>query len=238
MTYKEIVYFVLDSLKLVSDDSHFTEAHVIFIADKMRSMLLKQRYSDIRKEVPEANYQTICVPVERTEAIDGKPCTGADYLKSVDKLPHMMPIGNKTVSSAGDFFQGNFGYVNNERFKYVGNNPFLKNQIYSTIAPDKHLYIKSTNPQIYYVIKVKVTGIFDDASQAAKMSCDENTEDSCDVMDKRFPIEDSLVPDLIQLCVKDLAGTIYQPTDSENDAADNLSKLANYIARNLKERRG
>ena len=85
MTYKEIVYFVLDSLKLVSDDSHFTEAHVLFLADKMRAMLLKQRYSDIRKEIPESNYQTICVPVERTDAIDGKPCTGADYLKSVLK---------------------------------------------------------------------------------------------------------------------------------------------------------
>lgn len=237
MTYKEIVYFVLDSLKLVSDDSHFTESHVLFLADKMRAMLLKQRYSDIRKEVPESNYQTICVPVERTDAVDGKPCTGADYLKSKDVIPNMMQIGSRTVSSAGDFFQGNFGYVNNERFKYVGHNPFLKNQIYSTIAPDKHLYLKSGNPQIYYITRVRVTGIFEDSSKAAELSCDKS-EDGCDVLDQRFPIEDSLVPDLIQLCVKDLAGTIYQPADSENDAADNLSKLANYIARNLKERRG
>ena len=87
------------------------------------------------------------------------------------------------------------------------------------------------------MLNVKITGIFEDAAKAAELAC-EGDEEGCDVMERRFPIEDSLVPELIQLCVKELAGPALQPADNENDAADNLSKLANYIARNLKERRG
>ena len=34
ITYREIVYFVIDELKLISDDSTFTPEHIIFLADK------------------------------------------------------------------------------------------------------------------------------------------------------------------------------------------------------------
>ena len=46
ITYREIVYFVIDELKLISDDSTFTPEHIIFLADKMRAKLLYERYKD------------------------------------------------------------------------------------------------------------------------------------------------------------------------------------------------
>lgn len=228
-TYKQIVYLALDELKNISDDGHFQEEHLIFLANAFRSFLLKQRYNDIKKEIPESNYQTICVDLERVNALDGEPCTGADYMRSVQKIPYMMTVGGQKVSST-DFFQGNFTYVNNERFKYVGNNKYLKNQIYSTIAPDSHLYIKSNNPQFYYLSKVKVTGIFEDTEAAAELECpDEEGNTICDIMDKKFPIEDSLVQSLVQLIVQELSGVKYQPEDKENNASDDLSNLHTYI---------
>nr|DAU83961.1 MAG TPA: Structural protein [Crassvirales sp.] len=48
-TYREIVFMIMDELKLSSDDSYFTEDHIIFLASKYRAFLLKQRYSDIKK---------------------------------------------------------------------------------------------------------------------------------------------------------------------------------------------
>jgi len=228
---------VLDELKIVSDDSHFQEEHVLFLLDKYRTFLLKQRYSDIRKEIPESNYQTICVDLKQVNAIDGTPCTGADYMKSLQEIPNMMQVGKQKISSL-DYFQGNFAYTNNERFKYVGNNKYLKNQIYGTIAPDNHLYLKSSNPQMYYLEKVKVTGIFEDSSKAAELQCpDASGEKPCDVMDMEFPIEEALIPPMIELIVKELSGHAYQPADNENNATDDLDRLANYIARNMKERR-
>lgn len=225
---------VLDELKLVSDDSHFQEEHVLFLLDKYRSFLLAQRYKDIRKEIPDSNYQTICVDLEQTNAINGMPCEGPDYMKSTQKIPYMMQIGTQKISSL-DYFQGNFTYVNNERFKYVGSNKYLKNQIYGTIAPDSHLYLKSNNPQVYYLEKVKVTGIFEDSSKAAELQCpnaDGNT--TCDVMDKTFPLEEALIPPVIELVVKELSGAEYKPKDPLNDAADNLSELATYLRHNMK----
>ena len=236
-TYKEIVYLCLDELKLTSDDSHFVEEHVLFLADKYRGLLIKQHYKDIRKEIPESNYQTICVDLKQVNAIDGTPCTGADYMKSLQEIPNMMQVGKQKISSL-DYFQGNFAYTNNERFKYVGNNKYLKNQIYGTIAPDNHLYLKSSNPQMYYLEKVKVTGIFEDSSKAAELQCpDASGEKPCDVMDMEFPIEEALIPPMIELIVKELSGHAYQPADNENNATDDLDKLASYIARNMKERR-
>ena len=235
---KELVYMCLDELKLVSDDSHFAEEHILFLLDKYRSFLLAQRYKDIRKEIPDSNYQTICVDLEQSNAINGMPCEGPDYMKSTQKIPYMMQIGTQKISSL-DYFQGNFAYVNNERFKYVGSNKYLKNQIYGTIAPDSHLYLKSNNPQVYYLEKVKVTGIFEDSSKAAELQCpDADGNTTCDVMDMTFPLEEALIPPMIELIVKELSGHAYQPADNENNANDDLDRLASYIARNMKERRG
>lgn len=234
-TYKELTYMVLDELKLISDDSHFQEEHVLFLLDKYRSFLLKQRYADIRKEIPESNYQTICLDLKQTNAIDGEPCTGEDYLKSIQEVPHMMQVGKQKISST-DYFQGNFSYTNNERFKYVGKNKYLKNQIYGTIAPDSHLYMKSNNPQVYYLEKVKVTGIFEDASKAAELECDGGTN-ACDVMDKDFPLEESLIPPMIELIVKELGGQKYQSEDTSNNANDDLSDLASFIRNQMAQGR-
>ena len=237
-TYREIVSIVLDELKLVSDDSHFTEEHVMFLADKYRGFLLKQRYSDIKKEIPESDYQTICVDLQPVSAIDGTACTGRDYLKSVQSVPPMTQVGKRKISSV-DYFQGNFAYTNNERFKYVGCNEFLKNQIYGTIAPDNHLYLKGNNPQMYYLKKIKVTGIFEDSLKAAELQCpDESTEESaCDIMDKEFPLEEALIPVMVELIVKELGGVKYQAEDKENNANDDLSTLAAYIRNEIAQGR-
>lgn len=236
-TYKEIVYLCLDELKLTSDDSHFVEEHVLFLADKYRGLLIKQHYKDIRKEIPESNYQTICVDLKQVNAIDGTPCTGVDYMKSLQEIPNMMQVGKQKISSL-DYFQGNFAYTNNERFKYVGNNKYLKNQIYGTIAPDNHLYLKSSNPQMYYLEKVKVTGIFEDSSKAAELQCpDANGDKPCDIMDMEFPIEEALIPPMIELIVKELGGQKYQSEDTSNNANDDLSNLASFIRNQMAQGR-
>lgn len=234
-TYRELTSLVMDELKLVSDDSHFVEEHVVFLLDKYRIFLLKQRYADIRKEIPESNYQTICVDLEHVTDINGVQCTGVNYLKSVQKIPHLMSVGSQRISTL-DFFQGNINYVSSERFKYVGHNKYLRNQAYGTIAPDSHLYLRSNNPQMYYLRKVRVTGIFEDSAKAAELQCpDDEGNVICDVMDMTFPLEESLVPPLVELIVKELSAFKYQAQDSINNANDDLSNLAAYIRQQVAE---
>ena len=140
-----------------------------------------------------------------------------------------------------DYFQGNIEYTNRDRFKYVGNNKYLQNFIYSTVGPNDKLYLKSSNPQAYYLDKVTLTGIFEDSSKAAELSCDkdENSNDNegCDVLDKTFPLEESLIPSLIGAVVKELGAANYNAEDDTNNANDELGQLARYLANTLKKKR-
>jgi hypothetical protein len=236
-TYRELTNMVLDELKLVSDDSHFVEEHVIFLLDKYRVFLLKQRYGDIRKEIPESNFQTICVDLQETTMMSSSRCGEARFLRSIQKVPYMMRISSPKICTM-DPFQVNINYVTYERFKYTGHNKYLLSQVYSTIAPDSHLYLKSCNPQLYYLQKVRITGIFEDSVEAFGLQCSCCGDSSvCDVLDASFPLEEALVPPLIELIVKELSAAKYQAQDSINNATDDLSNLAAYIRQQVSEGR-
>lgn len=225
MTWRELTYIVLDELKGTSDDFYYTEDHIIFLIKNLRAFLLKQRYSDLRKPIPESNYQTLCLELVEVPAISGEPCEGGSYLRSKDKLPITMRIGNPRVYPI-DFYQGEITYVSRDRMRYVGYNKFLQNIIYCSIAPDGYLYFKSWNPQFLYLENVKFTAIFEDASVASDYECPSEEGDvACDILDRQFPIEDSLIPPLIELVVKELRGPEYAPKDEKNDANDNLDEM-------------
>lgn len=222
-TYKELVYMCLDELKLYSDDALYTEEHIMFLLGKYRTFLIKQRYSDIKKQIPESNYQTICLNLIEVPAISGEPCEGGSYLRSKEKIPFLMKIGNPKVYPV-DYYQGEITYVSRERMRYVGYNKYLKNIIYASIGPDNYLYFKSFNPQYLYLEKARMTGIFEDPQAASELQCpNENGDTVCDILDKTFPIEDSLVPQLVQLVVQELYNYSRSEEDDENNAKDDLS---------------
>ena len=228
-TYKELTYMVLDELKLYSDDASYTEEHVMFLLDKYRAFLLKQRYSDVKKQIPESNYQTICLDLIEVPAISGKPCEGGSYLRSKEKIPFLMKIGNPKVYPV-DYYQGEITYVSRERMRYVGYNKYLKNlhflffHLYASIGPDNYLYFKSFSPQYLYLEKARMTGIFENPQAASELQCpNENGNIVCDVLDREFPIEDSLVPQLVQLVVQELYNHSRSEEDDENNAKDDLS---------------
>lgn len=222
-TYRELVYLVLDELKGMSDDFDYTEDHVAFLLDKYRAFLLKQKYSDVKKPMPEGNYQTVCLDLIQVPAISGEICEGGPYLRSTNKLPFLIKIGNPRVY-AYDYYQGEITYISRDRMRYVGYNKYLQNIIYASIGPDNYLYLKSSNPQYLYLEKVEFTGIFQSPSKAAELQCDsENSNPNCDKLDNEFPIEEALVPPVIELVVKELSGAIYRPKDEKNNAKDDLA---------------
>lgn len=223
-TYRELTSLVLDELKIISDDSLIQIEHVIFLLDKYRTFLLKQRYSDIKKEIPESNYQTICLDLEPKQAFEGDTCSES-YLWSKQEIPNMLTIATPKISPM-DYFSGNITYINRERFKYIGFNRFLQNIIYSTLAPNRHLYLKSNNPQYKYLEKAQLTGIFEDSSKASSLSCNKNS-DKCDILDMDFPLEEGLIPPMINMILKELSGAIYRPADTVNNATDDLNKVNN-----------
>ena len=53
-------------------------------------------------------------------------------------------------------------------------------------------------------------------------------------MDAEYPLEEGLIPQVIEAVVETLLIANYDPEDSINNAKDDLSNLATYIAKNTK----
>ena len=231
MLVKEIVYMVLDLAKAAtSDDSFWTEDHVIFLLKKYRSFLIKKEQekqkatTDIASEF---EYQQICLDLEKVPAIDGEPCTGGYYLRTTKKIPKILEDNQPRVYPV-DFYQGiNISYIPRDRMRYVGTNKFLQNIIYVSLGPDLHLYLNSSNPQFLYLKKLRMSAVFEDFDDISCYLCDEDgNSKACDVLDEVFPIREYLVPTLMELVVKELTTAKYQPVDEHNNASDDMSKVS------------
>ena len=109
-TYRELVYIVLDELKTSVDDAYITEEHVIFLLGKYRGLLLKQQYKDVKKEIPESNFQTLCLELIQVPAIAGEPCEGGTYLRSKERIPFLMNIATPKVYTK-DYYEEEISYV-------------------------------------------------------------------------------------------------------------------------------
>ena len=215
----------LDELKLISNDATYTPEHLIFLADKMRALLLDRRYRDARKgEVSRSNYQEICLDLVEVPAIPGTTCYG-EYLRSTEKVPSLMNIGIKHIYPVDYFNSEHISYIPLERMPYVGYNKLLSNMIYVTKGPDDYLYLKSSNPQFLYLKKLKIDAVFQNSQEATKLSCGNSIDSNCDILDSEFPLEDTLISVLVQLMVQELSGARYLPTDKQNNASDDMSGM-------------
>ena len=230
MKVSELVYSILDLAKAASsDDSFFTEEHVIFLCKKYRAFLIKKEQDKEKSSTDVASefeYQQICLDLEKVPAIDGEPCTGGYYLRTTQKIPKILE-GTQPRVYPIDFYQGtNISYVSRDKMRYVGNNKYLRNIIYSSLGPDLHLYLNSSNPQFLYMKQLRMSAIFEDVDEAAGLLCDsEGSDASCDVLDAEFPIREYLVPSLIELVVKALTGSSVIREDEVNNAKDDAPEV-------------
>lgn len=233
MLVKEIIFSILDLAKTsASDDSYINEDHVLFLVKKYRSFLIKKEQEKERSSqdvASEFEYQQICLDLEKVPAIDGEPCTGGYYLRTTQKMPKILE-GTQPKVYPLDYFQGiHISYINRDRMRFVGTNPYLKNIIYVALDPTQHLVLKSSNSQFFYLEgenKLRMSAIFEDFDAAADLLCDqEGNNTSCDPYDMEFPIRDYLVPTLIELVVKALVNSIAIKPDEQNNAKDNVPDL-------------
>ena len=212
-TYREIVYMILDLIKLNSDDAYYTEDHIIYLLDKYRAYILKSKYDkDPTGELSDTNYQTITMALEPYE----------DYVRTVNGFPEPSSIG-KLRAFSGDMLKDEITLVSPERFRYVGLNRYLYHIIYGTMGPDDKLYLKSSNGQFKYLDNITVRGIFESPSEALKEANKDNSD--FDILDEIFPLEENLIPLLIDYIVRELNPAAYNPEDNKNNAKDDLAGL-------------
>lgn len=227
-TYRELIYMSKDLLKLKSDDSYYTNEHILFLLDKVRAVILEQKYNKNNSKIEDSNTQTICVELESKLLVDNILCSGK-VLVSKDKLPSTI-ITSPIVYTISPFVNNEITYVTPDRFKYVGYNKWLNSIIYSTEF-NNYLYIKSSNPNFLELTSVEIKGIFADTLAAYRM-IDDCTD--YNYLDKEYPIEESLKSLLIKTVVEILSIGLYKPADDVNNAKDDLASLMTFIRNNVK----
>lgn len=253
-TYRQMIYYCLDAVKALSDDTQVTEEHVRFLLDKYRAMVLRQTYNSGKAKdstnVSSGNYQMI--PIDKLYLVRPQDLEaniysddGLDYIidgsdthyKSNYKyskdteIPSILPGFTPKVYIT-DLFKSIATYVDNERFEYTNWHKYLKNFIYATIGADRHLYLKSGNVErLELVDKVNLYAIFENPSDVYAVIEPDKDLDEC-----LFPVEDALIPNVIANVVKDILGAMYRPYDKYNNADDDLANIAAFVRQNMKQR--
>ena len=222
MTLRELVFMCMDEVKLHSDDSFYTEDHLVFLLNKYRSFVLKKELDKENKQLSSTNGQTICLDLIEIRDEDN-PC-GESMLRTEQTIPNLVNDCKVSLYPVNYFEDDHIIYTTMERMRYTTYNKWTKNLIYAAKGPDDYLYLKSSNPQYLYLEKLRMKAIFEDFESAAQYACDDAGEElNCDILDMKFPIENALVPIVIELVVKELLGVKYQPRDTHNNAADDAS---------------
>lgn len=217
----------LDLLKERSDDAYYTEEHVLFLASKMRALLLERKYRNTRNQTYDSmsadNVQVICLGLEPTEMLPS--CCGGMWLKSTVKIPKLLGVYEPRIGTLSGLVHSVLTFIPAERMPYVGYNKWLRNIIYAARDTDGYLYLNGANAQFLNLESVRLSGVFANPEEASALNCDGNNNDTpCDIMDQEFPLEDDLIPSCIELVVQELAGPRYAPDDMENNDRDDLGR--------------
>lgn len=140
-TYREIVFILMDEMKIFSDDSSWENEHFIHIINKQRALLFNQKYKGKKVEIPFAWYQRLNVNFTY-------PSIGSNIYKSTKKIPPILDTTNLwqyTFISTDGANTPNLNFINPQRFKTCGYNKWTSNELYGTIDLDNYMYLKSNN---------------------------------------------------------------------------------------------
>ena len=212
MTLRELVFMCMDEAKLNSDDSFYTEDHVVSLLNNYRSFVLKKELEKENKQLSSANDQTICLDLIEVRDEDN-PC-GESMLRTEQTIPNLVNDCKVSLYPVNYFEGDHIIYTTMERMRYTTYNKWTKNLIYAAKGPDNYLYLKSNNPQYLYLEKLRMKAIFEDFESAAQYACDESGESlNCDILDMKFPMENALVSIVVEMVVKELLGAEYRPKD-------------------------
>lgn len=225
-TYRELVYMVLDELKARSDDFYYTEDHIMFLLDKYRAFLLKQKYRIPKSVVLNSNYSYIELP---PPIALNTPILDTDF--SCEVL-HIAPPKLTVIPSIIGSKEVLFNYCTEDRRLFLRQSQYLKNINYFYFLNNK--LVLDTGNKFYKEnnslnLKVLLKAVLEAPSQVYQELYPEK-----DVLDMVFPMEEALISPLLEMTVKDLSAAMFKPEDNNNNGKDDLGDLNKYMYQNTK----
>lgn len=226
ITYRSMIYMVLDELKINSDDSVWENDHIVFLLNKYRAFLCQQRYSGIKKDIPLAYYQGIHLEINEPQIKDSLqvsssklPVPAMINFNGFELENSVAPVNSDKV----DYFKHDYNLVPIDRFKFIGYNKWLKPEVYCAVSYDNHLYIKAKEGLTLPTSVMYIT-ILDNPMNITDYMLEADIPD--DLIDLEFPIPEAMVQPIMELVLKELGTANYLPGDKENNANDDLEGIS------------
>ena len=219
---------VLDLLKQVADDAYYTEEHIMFLLSKTRAALISKKYHYSRNqsfvEIDNANYQYIQYQLEQEQRQPGKYSVW--YKGAVGTVPKLHTVGYPKAFADINIRNEFISVVPPERLPFVGYNKWLRYNIYCSVSNDNTLYVRKLEQCHGQLSSIYLYAIFENALESTPMSADPVDTGVSELIDKRFPLEESLMADCINAVVQELTGMKFQPEDRNNNGKDDMSDMS------------
>jgi hypothetical protein len=141
----------------------------------------------------------------------------------------MLQLGIPRITTPEEYYYNyRFELTSRERIPFIGNNKFTSMINYCAINEDNHILYAIKENQWSEDGKVNpsefiITAIFENPREVESMDLDSN-----------IPLEETLITTLIEMVVKELAGSMYIPEDNINNSRDDKASLGNFIQSNMK----
>lgn len=226
-TYKELVYMVLDELKAKSDDFYYTEDHIIFLLEKYRAFLLKQKYRTPKSVVLNSNYSYIEIPAPLTLT---SPVLETSF--GCEALPIAQPKLTVIPNRNDIKKEVIFNYCTEDRRLFLRQSNYLKNMNYFYFLNNKlvldsgNKFFKDNNySNLIALLKI----ILESPSKVYQ-----NLNPDADILNIVFPLEESLISPLLEMVVKDLTSAMFKPEDDVNNGKDETGDLNKFMYNNSK----
>lgn len=241
-TYRDMIFIVLDELKIMSDDSVWEYEHIVALLNKYRAMLIKQRYLDKKVPMPSAFYQRLKL------SFDINFYRGRIF-KSTKKLPAI--TGNSmlnlhTFLFMDNGYQLNVNLINSQQFRVISYSRWPLKETCGTIANDGYMYIYSPAGAVIPAFMDNNGDIIVEEDAAEKILVSEvfknqilyydtildNPLDIIEFnkltvdsfLDVEFPCDESLSHVIVSLCLDELSKAMAIPRDEVNNANDDIAK--------------
>lgn len=223
MDKRTIIYTVLEKINIHNADSKITPELVSSMIDTKRAMLIKSRFSKAAWNIPLEIKQEICLSIERVDSIDGFSLSGKT-IRTSSSLPRSIKIRGQEgplLVRKQDNKVVPINLIAIERLPYCLENKWTSMLTYAAVDFDNRLVLTSSDDKLKFIKEVKVTNIFESPEDAFSLECrDNNNYGEIDNWDLEYPVEASMVDEIIEMIVKDLTRAISIPSDEVNDAAD------------------
>lgn len=220
MTKLELIYNVREILKLDTDDVQITDDYISHLIDIKRVKVLQQRLAKTPWRAPIEFKQELCLELEVTDSVDGMSCMG-NILRTKEVLPNLIRFkgSNHGITiRTGDRTHVMIDIVSLDRLPFIGFSQFTQNIVYAAFDYDNRVYLLGGSDKHKLLKNIRVGGIYENVEIAGNLEC--NVDSTCEIWEREYPLEVSMIDDVVKMVVQDLGRSLQVPEDNANDSRD------------------